>query len=63
VKGTSFGALVLALGASCASTRVLADDPLGFYVGAGIGESHVRTTQEILGDTAYDYRFDEQHSA
>jgi opacity protein-like surface antigen len=63
MKGASFGALVLVLGASWASTRVLADDALGFYVGAGIGESHVRTAQEILGDTAYDYRFDEQHSA
>jgi opacity protein-like surface antigen len=55
--------LLLAFGASCASTRVLADDSLGFYVGAAIGEAHVRANQEIIGDTGYDYRFDEQHSA
>jgi hypothetical protein len=63
MKGTSLRALVLVLGAGCASTRVLADDALGFYVGAGIGESHVRTAQEILSDTAYDSRLDELHGA
>ena len=39
----------------------MADDLLGFYVGAAIGESHVRTAQEIGG--GYDYHFDRQHSA
>jgi len=63
MKGTSFSILLLAFGATCASTRVLADDLLGFYVGAAIGESHVRTAKEILGDTGYDYEFDGQHSA
>jgi hypothetical protein len=63
MKGTSFGILLLASGAACASTRVLADDLLGFYVGAAVGESHVRTAKEILGDTDYDYEFDGQHSA
>jgi opacity protein-like surface antigen len=63
MKGTSFGILLLAFGATCASTRVVADDLLGFYVGAAVGESHVRTAKEILGDTDYDYEFDERHSA
>jgi opacity protein-like surface antigen len=63
MKRTSFGILLLAFGAACASTRVLADDLLGFYVGAAVGESHVRTAKEILGDTNYDYEFDGQHSA
>jgi hypothetical protein len=63
MKGTSFGILLLAFGTTCVSTWVLADDLLGFYVGAAIGESHVRTAKEILGDTDYDYEFDQQHSA
>jgi hypothetical protein len=58
MKGTSFGILLLALGATGAPTRVLAFDLLGFYVGAAVGESHVRTAKEIVGDTGYDYRFD-----
>jgi hypothetical protein len=32
--------------AACASMPALADSPLGFYVGAAVGESHVRS-----GDT------------
>jgi hypothetical protein len=63
MKGTSFSIMLLAIGATCTSTRVLADDLLRFYVGAAIGESHVRTAREILGDTGYDYQFDAQHSA
>ena len=63
MKRTSFSILLLALGATDASTRVLADDLLRFYVGAAVGESHVRTAKEILGDTGYDYEFDAQHSA
>jgi opacity protein-like surface antigen len=63
MKGTSISILLLAFGATCASNRALAEDLLGFYVGAAIGESHVRTAQEIVGDTDYDYKFDEQHSA
>lgn len=64
MKGTSsISFLLFAFGAACASTRVLADDLLGFYVGAAIGESYVRTAKEILGDTGYDYEFDGQHSA
>src|ERR1700720_4096979 len=63
MKGTSFSILMLALGATGASTRVPADDLLGFYVGAAVGESHVRTAKEIVGDTGYDYQFAGQHSA
>src|ERR1700684_829389 len=63
MKGTSFGIFLLAFGATCASTRVLADDLPGFYVGAAIGESHVSTVKEIVGDNGYDYEFDGQHSA
>jgi opacity protein-like surface antigen len=63
MKGILLSISLLAFGVTCASTRVLADDLLGFYVGAGIGESHVRTSKDILGDTDYDYDFDEHHSA
>jgi opacity protein-like surface antigen len=63
MKGTSCGFLLLAFGATCASNRVLADDLLDFYVGAAVGESHVRTAKDIVGDTGYDYQFDKQHSA
>jgi hypothetical protein len=63
MKGKSVSTWLLVVGATCASTRVLADDVLGFYVGAAIGESHVRTAKEILGDTDYDYQFDAHHSA
>jgi hypothetical protein len=55
--------LTVALGATCASTRVLADDPLGFYIGAGFGEANVRESKEILGDTGYDYSFSHSHAA
>ena len=55
--------LLLACATTCASTRVLADDPLGIYLGAAIGESHVRTAMAIKGDTGYVYQFDQQHSA
>jgi hypothetical protein len=58
-----FSILLLSFGTTCASTRAVADDPLGFYVGAAIGEAHVRTAKEVIGDTDYDYQFDEQHSA
>jgi hypothetical protein len=58
--------LLLALGTT-ASTRALADDPLEFYVGAGAGQSHVRTDVQVIDPAgAYngpDYRFDGHHSA
>jgi hypothetical protein len=63
MKGISLGILLLALSATCASTRVFADDAGGFYLGAAIGESHVRSSKEILGDTDFVYPFDEHHSA
>jgi opacity protein-like surface antigen len=62
MKSSVAGILLLALGLTCASTRVVAEDP-GFYVGAAVGESHVRSQKEIIGDTDYDYDFDGQHSA
>jgi hypothetical protein len=37
MKPTSFRILLLVFGATCASTRVLADDAPGFYVGGGLG--------------------------
>ena len=46
---------VVALAATCASTRALADDALNFYVGAAVGQSHLRTEKEISGDTDYNY--------
>jgi len=62
MQKASAGILLLALGTTCASTQVLAED-LGLYLGAALGEAHVRTEKEISGDTDYDYRFDGQHSA
>jgi hypothetical protein len=60
---TSVYILLLAAGVTCVSPRVLADDLLGFYLGAAIGESHVRIDKQIIGDTNYDYSFDGQHTA
>jgi hypothetical protein len=60
---TSVSALLFVVGATAASTPVLADDLLGFYVGAAFGQSHVRTSKEIIGDTNFDYDFDATHSA
>jgi hypothetical protein len=63
MRRTIVRVLLLAFGTTCASTRALADDPLGIYVGAAIGESHVRTAKEINGDTGYVYQFDQYHGA
>jgi OmpA-like transmembrane domain len=63
MKGTSFSILLFAFGATCAPIRVPADDLLGFYLGAAVGTSHVRTEKDILGDTDYEYPFDGRHSA
>jgi hypothetical protein len=63
MKGTSFSILLLTLGMTGASPRALADDLLGLYVGAAVGESHVRTAKQINGDTGYDFHFDRQHGA
>jgi hypothetical protein len=61
MKRTSLGILLLSVGASGLPAPASAADLLGFYVGAAIGEAHIRTSQEIQGDTGYDYPFDEQH--
>jgi len=63
MKRTTIGILLLAVGAVGTSSHAVADDLLGFYAGASIGESHVRTTQPILGDTDFSYPFDGQHGA
>jgi opacity protein-like surface antigen len=63
MKGTAFSMVLFAFAATGAPTRAHADDLLGFYVGAAVGESHVRESKDILGDTDYDYEFDERHSA
>jgi len=63
MKGTSVGILLLAFGAAGASTRALADDLLGLYVGAAFGKSTVRTEKNIIGDTDYRSKFDAGHSA
>ena len=60
-KSTLIFALVLS--ATLLSPMANGDNLLGLYVGAGVGEGHVRTSQEILGDTDYDYPFDALHSA
>jgi len=62
MQRTSSWILVLVLGVVGWSTRAAADDLLGWYLGAAVGESHVRTAQEILGDTGYDYEFNKQHT-
>jgi hypothetical protein len=46
-----------------ASTAACADGPLGIYLGAGGGASDVRADRAVLGDTNYDSKFDERHSA
>jgi hypothetical protein len=56
-------ALLLGVGASCAATPGHADGLPGFYLGAAIGEATVRTSQGILGDTGYDFHFDQRHGA
>jgi opacity protein-like surface antigen len=63
LKRTLVGMLLPSLGSLGASTPLLANDLLGLYVGAAVGESHVRADQEILGDTDYVYDFDKQHFA
>ncbi len=52
----------LGLGVACASTRVFADDLLRLYVGAAIGQSDVRASKEINGDTDFDFDFDARHA-
>lgn len=63
MRRTTTGIVLTALCATCASGRVLADDPLGFYLGGAVGESHVRSNKSIVGDTDYEYDFDARHAA
>jgi opacity protein-like surface antigen len=46
-------AAVLAIGACAASTAALAEDPLGFYVGGGVGESTIRSDDPGYGLPGY----------
>jgi opacity protein-like surface antigen len=52
--------LLLALGTCGASSAAFADNPLGFYAGAAIGESDVRSDDNNFGNI---HRFDESHGA
>ena len=57
-KSTIRGVL-LALAACGASGVAFADNPLGFYVGAGVGESQIRSDDSYYGYPGYynDYQF------
>jgi opacity protein-like surface antigen len=46
-------AALMAVGACGASTAALADDPVGFYIGAGVGESTVRSDNPGYGLPGY----------
>jgi opacity protein-like surface antigen len=55
--------LLVVLGVSSAFTLANADDALGIYVGAGFGQSHLRSEKEIQGDADFDYLLEGHHSA
>jgi opacity protein-like surface antigen len=57
-KSTIFGAL-LAIAACGAAAAAFADNPMGFYVGAGVGESQIRSDDSYYGYPGYynDYQF------
>src|SRR5450755_2320416 len=44
---------ILTVGACAASTAALADDPAGFYLGAGVGYSTVRSDDPAYGLPGY----------
>ena len=50
---------MLAIAACGISTAALADNPVGFYVGAGVGESQIRSNDPNYGYPGYynDYQF------
>jgi len=54
----TFG-VFLAIAACAASTAALADNPVGFYVGAGVGQSQIRSNDSAYGLPGYynDYQF------
>jgi opacity protein-like surface antigen len=49
MKATLSRTLLLVLGTTCASMSAYAANPLGFYVGAGVGESEIRSDGSFLG--------------
>ncbi len=62
------GPLMIAVVGCGTSSDALADNALGFYLGAGAGESHLRTGAEVIDPPSgisggSDYRFDAHHSA
>src|SRR5450631_2132076 len=62
------GPLMIAAVGCGTSSGALADNALGIYLGAGAGESHVRTGTEVIDPPAgisggSDYKFDVHHSA
>ena len=63
------GPLMIAVVGCGTSAGALADNALGIYLGAGAGESHVRTGTEVIdpgppgGYNGPDYKFDAHHSA
>jgi hypothetical protein len=63
------GLLMIAMSGCGASTVALADNAMGTYVGAGAGESHLRTGTEVIdpgppgGYNGPGYKFDARHSA
>jgi opacity protein-like surface antigen len=46
-------AAIFAIGACTASTAALAEDPLGFYIGGGVGESTIRSDDPGYGLPGY----------
>ena len=56
---SKFLAAVLAITACGASGAALADNPVGFYLGAGVGTSQIRSDDSYYGYPGYynDYQF------
>jgi opacity protein-like surface antigen len=52
--------LLLAIGACCASTAAFAENPAGFYIGAGVGVSTIRSDDPAYGYPGY---YDDHHTA
>jgi hypothetical protein len=60
MRGTSATIISIGMAVSCVSSVAVAENPLGLYIGAGVGESDVRADTRIFSD---DDRFDEHHTA
>jgi opacity protein-like surface antigen len=53
-------AAILAVGACGASATAFADNPVGFYLGAGVGQSTIRSDDPAYGEPGY---FNDHHTA